>query len=97
MTLALINLSFPALANHAEGHKPVHTIIVNVSGMVCDFCARSIEKVFYKEEGVEGVIINLDNQTVTLETAAADSLTDEKIKELIVYSGYKLLNIQHED
>ena len=43
----------------------VHTlkskiIDVEVEGLVCDFCAQSIEKVFMKQPGVSVVYVNLD-------------------------------------
>ena len=97
MTLALLTLSIPAYANHAQGHKAVHTITINVNGLVCDFCARAIEKVFYKQDGVEGVIVNLDDQKVTLETSEASNLSDEQITSLMTEAGYNVVSINHED
>ena len=41
------------------------TIKIGVEGMVCDFCAQSIQKVFLKQAGVERVDVNLDVGKVT--------------------------------
>ena len=98
LTLASLTLfTLPALANHTEGHKSIHTTTVNVNGLVCDFCARAIEKVFYKQEGVEGVIVNLDEQKVTLETDDTSTLTDEQISALITEAGYNVVSIKHDE
>ena len=34
---------------------------VNVTGMVCDFCARGIEKTFMKDVNVKKVDVNLED------------------------------------
>ena len=44
-------------------------IDISVQGMVCDFCAQSIEKVFMKQPGVEVVYVNLDRQNVQVKMA----------------------------
>ena len=98
LTLAFIGfLATPVLANHTAEHTAnLDTIAVEVKGMVCDFCARSLEKVFYEREGVEGVDVNLDTQTVTLDTKKGTVLTDEDITKLIEFSGYTVVKITRE-
>lgn len=95
LSIALFSfMAAPALADHTPEHSAaVDTTVVKVSGMVCDFCARSLEKVFYKEDGIAGVKINLDDETVTLDTMKDKPITDEKINELIEYSGYTVIEI----
>lgn len=68
-------------------------IVVKVDGMVCDFCAQSLKKVFSKEESVNGIAVSLDEQTVTIDTKEGAELSDEKIKELIEWGGYDLVHI----
>lgn len=93
--LTLLLISTPAFAQHDHSsHGPVKTITVGIDGMVCDFCARSMEKIFYQEEGVEGVIIDLDKQSMTLEIDEAATITDERIKERVYYAGYKVRDIK---
>jgi copper chaperone CopZ len=92
---AIITFSSPALADHnGKAHGPFKTIIVGVDGMVCDFCARSMEKIFYQEDGVQGVIIDLDKESMTLEIDEAAAITDERIKERVYYAGYKVRDIK---
>ena len=52
--LLLILLTFCIGSAYAK------TIKIGVEGMVCDFCAQSIQKVFLKQAGVEKVDVNLD-------------------------------------
>ena len=33
---------------------------ISVNGLVCDFCARSIEKLFSKKESVKSINVNLE-------------------------------------
>ncbi len=68
-------------------------VIVKVDGMVCDFCAQSLQKVFGKEDSVNGIDVSLDDQTVTIDTKEGQDITDEKVKELIEWGGYDLVSI----
>jgi len=69
-------------------------IVINVKGMVCDFCAQSLIKVFKKEDSVNDLTIDLDKQTVIVDTKKETHLSDEKIKELIEWSGYDFVSVQ---
>ncbi len=71
--------------------------VVKVNGMVCDFCAQSLEKVFMEEEGVEGLTVDLDTQEVTIGIEDGQSLSKEKIEELIVYSGYAFIGVTYKE
>lgn len=64
-----------------------------VKGMVCDFCAQAVTKIFSKQEGVEHVTVDLDKAEVIVTMAAGYSLDDETIKSLIRKSGYALVEI----
>ena len=58
--LLLILLTFCIGSAYAK------TIKIGVEGMVCDFCAQSIQKVFLKQPGVEKVDVNLEVGKVTV-------------------------------
>jgi copper chaperone CopZ len=87
ITAALLIFSVPALAG---------TIVVDVNGMVCDFCAQSLKKIFGEQEAVENIDINLDDETVTIITHEEQDISDEKINELIYYAGYDVRAIRRE-
>jgi copper chaperone CopZ len=81
----------------AIAQEKTDDIVVKVNGMVCDFCAQSLEKVFTKEESVNGIDVSLDDQSVTIDTKENQTITDEKIKELIEWGGYDLVSIERSE
>lgn len=77
---------------------PVHAEVVKVgvNGMVCDFCARAIEKVFTRHEAVQAVDVNLDDKLITVDVKDGQSLDDEAITKMVNDSGYALVDITRE-
>lgn len=71
-----------------------NTVTAKVNGLVCDFCAQSIRKVFGKQEAVESVWVDLDNGEVVLGMKEGMDLDDETIGKLIRKSGYALVGIE---
>ena len=85
----------------AIGVSHSKTIKIGVEGMVCDFCAQSIEKVFLKQAGVEKVDVNLDIGKVTVKMADVfqddeDGISDERIKQLFLDAGYDVSSIKRD-
>ena len=68
---------------------------VYVNGLVCDFCARSIEKIFSKQQSVEGIKVNLKNMLITINLKENQKLSYEKITEMIKDSGYEIREIKN--
>ena len=68
-------------------------INVFVNGLVCDFCARSIEKIFKKEESVSNIEVNLEKMLITIYVNENKILNDKTIKKLINDSGYDVTEI----
>ena len=68
-------------------------IRVAVEGMVCDFCAQAIEKVFMKRDEVTGITVNLEEQNVTIALKQNNDIEDYMIKELFMDSGYNVSEI----
>ena len=83
--------SSPAFANHEPNAG--HTIIT-VNGLVCDFCARAVEKVFGKSEEVSAVRVDLSKHQIELDMKGKSSMTDDDIKKLITDAGYNLVEIK---
>ncbi len=80
---------------------PVHayageTVRAHVNGLVCDFCARAIQKVFGKQEAVENVNVNLTEKLITLGLKDGQTLDDVTITKLVNDSGYALVSIERE-
>ncbi len=70
------------------------TIVVQVNGMVCDFCARAVEKVFSKRDEVDDVVVDLDASTITVKTSGCIKLDDETIEKLVKKSGYAFVSLE---
>ncbi|MDA1353999.1 MAG: heavy metal-associated domain-containing protein [bacterium] len=68
-------------------------IHVKVNGLVCDFCARALEKVFLKHESVSKISVNLNNGTVDIELKHDHDISDETVSKLITDSGYNVVKI----
>lgn len=71
-------------------------VIVQVNGLVCDFCARALEKVFSKQEEVNTIDVNLDTKNIMIEFNDNQTIAEEKIKELITNSGYDVVKVSYE-
>ncbi len=96
-----IALSSPAAV--AQDAATTETSIVSqtmvtakVNGMVCDFCARAVTKVFGKEDAVENVHVDLDNGEIHVTLKSGAELSDERVESLVKKSGYDLVSIERE-
>jgi len=89
-TAVLFSLSIPAMAAETGG-----AVYASVNGLVCDFCARALEKVFGKQEEVDSIKVDLDEKIITLHFKEGQKLDDETITELITDAGYNVREIKH--
>jgi copper chaperone CopZ len=83
---ALIAVATPVLAQ-------AETITANVNGLVCGFCAKSVEKAFGKNAAVKTVKVDLDKKIVTILLKPETKLTDETVTKTITDAGYKVIKI----
>jgi copper chaperone CopZ len=72
----------------SSGLKSENIIDVATNGMVCDFCAQAIEKVFMKRKEVQGINVDLNNQRVVIYLKKNVSIEDNEIIKLFEESGY---------
>lgn len=72
-------------------------ITAKVNGLVCDFCAQALRKVFKKEEAVDHINVDLDAGQVLIALNPEGSLDDAHVKKLIRNSGYSLVSISRSD
>ena len=86
MKKILILLTFISTSVFAVTQK------IEVNGMVCAFCAQGIEKSLSKIETTKDVYVNLDEGFVILESTN-DGVSEDKIKNIIVDSGYDVTKI----
>ena len=102
-TFALANEQDHSNHNHIESNQievqvgsidPNGTLMtVAVEGMVCDFCAQAIERVFMKREEVAGITINLDDQNVIISLKSEKDIENTTIEELFLNAGYNVQTI----
>ena len=61
--------------------------LVDVNGMVCDFCARGIEKTFYQDKDVKKVNVSLENGIVLIAYKNSKNIDIEEIKNIFLSNG----------
>ena len=71
-------------------------VTAKVNGMVCDFCARAVTKVFGKEDAVDNVHVDLDSGEIHVTLKSAAELSDDRVAELVKKSGYDLVSVERE-
>ena len=87
--------------NHADNAEASQNAValrpgdvhVSVNGLVCDFCARALEKVFGKQDAVKAIDVNLDDKIITINFVDGKTLDDATITQLITDSGYNVEGI----
>ena len=69
-------------------------LTAKVKGMVCDFCARAVTKVFSKNEAVDSVHVDLDSGEIHVGLKPGKSLSDAEVGALVKKSGYALVSVE---
>ena len=83
-----------ATTNGLSSGKITDNIInINVNGMVCDFCAQSIEKVFMKRIEVKGINVDLEDQKVVIYLEKETDIEDTTISTIFEDAGYTVETI----
>ena len=72
------------------------TIDIKVKGMVCAFCASTMEKAFKENEKIDNVTVNLKNKLITLEVKSQQSISDTQIKNIVTNQGFLVDSIKRE-
>jgi cation transport ATPase len=93
LTLIMLTLSSFAYA----GDK-AETILIETHGLVCDFCARGLEKTLLKHHAVAKVEVNLTEKRVTVHTHAGhEAPTDDALREMVTSAGYTAHTITRQE
>lgn len=67
---------------------------IEVNGLVCEFCAVTIEKNFMKQQDiVSKVKVDLEQKKVFLTFKEGQNLSDEEISDIIINNGYNVVKI----
>ena len=81
-----------------DGLSNSQVAVVNVNGMVCDFCARGIEKTFVKDKAVKRIDVDLERGKVLIAYTKEKEINFDEIKNKILANGqnaidFTILNI----
>ena len=84
--------------NFLDGLTNSQVAVVNVNGMVCDFCARGIEKTFVKDKAVKRIDVDLERGKVLIAYTKEKEIDFDEIKNKILANGqnaidFAILNI----
>ena len=75
------------------GLKDSQIAVVNVQGMVCDFCARGIEKTFKKDKNVKKIDVDLSKGKVLIAYNNSQEVKFDDIKEKILINGQNAIDM----
>jgi copper chaperone CopZ len=70
------------------------TIEMNVSGLVCAFCAQGIEKQLRKFPATADVIVNLEQKLVAVALKDGQDIPDTELRRALTNAGYTVKAIQ---
>ena len=70
------------------------TLKIKVDGMVCGFCASSIEKKMRANKATADVYVNLGNKIVAVSEKTGQKLDDATLKAQIADAGYEVKAIE---
>jgi len=82
---------FDAFVLNLEGKQ---VAIISVSGMVCDFCARGIEKTFTRDKSVLKVDVDLSGGKVLIAYGKEKNIDFKEIKMKIMSNGQNATDLQ---
>jgi len=68
--------------------------VVSVNGMVCDFCARGLEKTFKRDRSVSKIDVDLKNGKVLIAYRNTKKIDFSDIRNRILENGQNVTDIQ---
>ena len=74
-----------------------NAVVAEVLGVVCDFCAVAMNKIFGRQEEVAAVYVDLDTKALNLVFKPGASLDDDAIAALAVQAGYRIAAVHRSD
>lgn len=87
-------LDVPRFGEFVSDQAGNQIAVVSVTGMVCDFCARGIEKTFQKDVGFKKIDVDLDTGKVLIAYAPSTEIINEEIEKKILSNGQTVTDIQ---
>ena len=75
------------------GMSDAKIVKVDVKGMVCDFCARGIEKTFYQDKLVKKVDVDLSTGKVLIAYKSDKKINTDEIRNIFLDNGQTATNV----
>ena len=75
-----------------NGLSDSQVAVVNVNGMVCDFCARGIERTFVRDKTVKKVDVDLERGKVLIAYTKDKEINFEDIMNKILANGQNAID-----
>jgi hypothetical protein len=91
---SIIRLDQERFDNFSEGMTQATIIVASVNGMVCDFCARGIEKTFKRDPDLLKINVDLNIGKVLIAYKKSKEIDEEEIKMKIRDSGQEVVKIE---
>jgi copper chaperone CopZ len=91
---ALALLPAPLATAATPPAATAQAVTVKVNGLVCDFCARSIEAMLKRRNDVSSVHVDLGNGEVHVGLRAGSTLGDAELRKLVRDSGFAVAAIE---
>jgi copper chaperone CopZ len=70
------------------------TIEMNVSGLVCAFCAQGIEKQLHKFPATADVVVSLEQKLVAVALKDGQDIPDTELRRALTNAGYTVKSIE---
>jgi len=93
MSKIILNLILLVSLFHISHGKDFSDIKVEVKGMVCDFCARGVEKKLKKTNKIKEIKVDLDEGLVSVKLKKDAEIKDSKIRDIMKKNGLEVLKI----
>ena len=82
-----LQLDSDRFQNFVDGLNNSQIAVVSVKGMVCDFCARGIEKIFMKDAAVKKIDVDLTKGKVLIAYTSDAEISFDVISQKILANG----------
>lgn len=82
-----LQLDSDRFQNFVDGLNNSQIAVVSVKGMVCDFCARGIEKTFMKDAAVKKIDVDLTEGKVLIAYSSDAEISFDVISQKILANG----------
>lgn len=90
LSVLLITLALACAPAVHAGDNPIR---VEVNGLVCDFCARALEKVFDKQPAVAEIDVDLGKKVILIHLKDGAEIDDALVSKLVTDAGYGVVEI----